>query len=984
MTLLPRNIKIVHLNSESVFTEADVVIGVCLHNQKNMLNKCLNSIFDQKMYGIKIAIVILDDQSSDNWEEHVEDIILRKEIVIINGNCGNASRARNALLDFVDENFPRAKWVARLDADDKFSCQYSLYSSCIKGSFTNSKYVIGGNVLVNNELIYKNNPASRRLMDEGFVLSILESMAAGSAINELPSCNLLLATHSGWRYPDIRSAEDHWLVANLLLNHKHCGAILEYPYYCDYNLNGAETGYNILNSLHTLSRKKLYNAAATWIFAKSMDGKFLGHGQEGAVCQIDGHIKKYFYPAAISNSDIADLTGMLVEAAPFLPSPEWAFDKGRFVASYPYFPTEPANEITLEQAHEFLMFCLTKGLVCKNIKRENFRITPEGKLFMVDIGKDIIAMRADYFRDSAARLYALVLGYPDGEFLQRESERNQEDILTELSGFKEFYHNLMMSYASIQWSKSPCADPIELPKIENITLLIKCCAMDAEFIDIQVRYIVYLLSKPRKFKEVLLLIDPYLGPYLRQHCVGNIELLMNKATNLVNKKIVDRLLIAPSNSSTIQGINLRWFNLISAESRTYQDAPVVSHLWGFEQITSRYVLQCDVDILVGRRDLEHDFLFEMIDACSNQKDALGVAFNIPHPDGMQNPYDASSGEYVPEVRCGLLDLQRIKSCLPLPNSASNKGICLTWHRSLEMFQKINSLRTLRGGDARTFYIHPENHWKRDPDSLFSIIDIVAQGNIPQWQMKKWDLKGEKKDWAYPYRNEDIVFLIKGRNTPIDKIKRCISSIKMQNDQDFGLIIIDDASDITDTTLLQHYIRPFETRATLIRRSESRGRIPNFITGITDICINSETLVVVLDLDDALIDPKTVSKLREKWMAGHDVILGGMFRHDKPLKLYSPDFDNARMKWGGDVWIHLRSFRKRLFDAIPEDALKIDGEWIAECTDYATMIPIVELASSPVFIQEYLYYHEPTTIRTSDIRLRKECLIKSIISKKSLK
>lgn len=207
---------------------------------------------------------------------------------------------------------------------------------------------------------------------------------------------------------------------------------------------------------------------------------------------------------------------------------------------------------------------------------------------------------------------------------------------------------------------------------------------------------------------------------------------------------------------------------------------------------------------------------------------------------------------------------------------------------------------------------------------------------------------------------------------------------MQNDQDFGLIIIDDASDITDTTLLQHYIRPFETRATLIRRSESRGRIPNFITGITDICINSETLVVVLDLDDALIDPKTASKLREKWMAGHDVILGGMFRHDKPLKLYSPDFDNARMKWGGDVWIHLRSFRKRLFDAIPEDALKIDGEWIAECTDYATMIPIVELASSPVFIQEYLYYHEPTTIRTSDIRLRKECLIKSIISKKSLK
>ena len=147
MILSPRNIKVVHLNSASVFTEADVVIGVCLHNQKNMINECLNSIFDQKMYGMKIAIVILDDQSSDNWRERVEDMILRKEIVIISGNCGNASRARNALLDFVDENFPRAKWVARLDTNDKFSCQYSLYNSCIKGNFTNSKYIIGGNFL---------------------------------------------------------------------------------------------------------------------------------------------------------------------------------------------------------------------------------------------------------------------------------------------------------------------------------------------------------------------------------------------------------------------------------------------------------------------------------------------------------------------------------------------------------------------------------------------------------------------------------------------------------------------------------------------------------------------------------------------------------------------------------------------------------------------------------------------------------------------
>lgn len=983
MILAPRNIQLVHVNSSDAFLYSDVVVGVGLHNQAGAIKRCLNSIFEQELPGRKLAVVLLDDQSSDSWERQVGDLLTRPEIVVLKGNCGTPSRTRNAILDFIDEHFLKAKWVARLDADDRFTCSKSLAAACDIGDALNTRYVLGGNRLVlNDQVIDKENPATQELMDGQSVLSILIDMAAGTARNELPSCNLLLAVRSGWRYPDIQSAEDHWLVADLLLNHAHEGAILESPFYCDYTLSGCETIRNLSESVHSLRRQSLLAAAVDWEWAKRSGKEIIGHGQEGVVRLVDGYVEKLFYPNAVSDAVVDNLKIILEEATPFIPSPEWHFKLGRWIARYPHQPTESADHISIEQAREFLLFCLTQGVVCKNIKRANFRVTPDGKLFMPDIGKDVVAMRVDYFRDSAARLYALAaLGCADGELLRRRDDRRQEDVLNGIPGFDMFYRELVLAHAQAQWREAQCEEPIELPKADNVTLLIKCCAMDAEILEHQVRYIVSLLSKPRTFREVLLIADPYLGPFLRQHCIGDFELLKKKARRLKDEGIVNRFIVAPDDKDAFREINSRWFSLGCPASHTTKGAPVTSQLWGFDQVGSRFVLQCDVDILIGRRDLEHDYLTEMMDACSGQDDVLGVAFNIPHPVGTRIPYDAPLGEYVPEVRCGLLDLDRIKACQPLSNRMFEGALNLTWHRSLQQYQRNNALRTFRGGDARTFYIHPENHWKSDFGKLAVIRDLTAQGELPLCQLREWDLKGDASDWSYPRRHEDIVFLLKGCNTSKENLKRCFSSLRMQDDQSFGLVVIDDASDVTDISLLQHYLSPMKSRSTLIRRHTNVGRIPNFITGIKDICLNPETLIVILDLDDALINPRTVSLLREKWGAGHDVIIGEMFRPDKPLKVYCPSFENIREKWGAEVWIHLRSFKKRLFDQLPDHALKINGEWIQECTDYATMIPIVELASSPVFIPEYLYCHERTTVRTSAVSLRQEQLIKMVLAKR---
>src|SRR5690606_37950728 len=105
-------------------------------------------------------------------------------------------------------------------------------------------------------------------------------------------------------------------------------------------------------------------------------------------------------------------------------------------------------------------------------------------------------------------------------------------------------------------------------------------------------------------------------------------------------------------------------------------------------------------------------------------------------------------------------------------------------------------RSLRGGDDRTYYLHPQNVNKHS-DNLPLWRDLVAQGNEPPRQRGKWDLVADA-GWSYPPRNESLVFLLKGRNTGVAKLRRSLTSLALQSEQEFGLIVIDDGSPAGET------------------------------------------------------------------------------------------------------------------------------------------------------------------------------------------
>jgi len=543
---------------------------------------------------------------------------------------------------------------------------------------------------------------------------------------------------------------------------------------------------------------------------------------------------------------------------------------------------------------------------------------------------------------------------------------------------------MLLEYAQVQWHNfdSVKVSPM-LPANIDCSLLIKTCSMDHKYITPQVRHIVQNLQSPRNFYQKILLIDSYEGPFLRQYEKPNLVSLIQKAEKLLEEKIIDKIIIASLNTNEILAVNKRWFNLVSTETHSVKNIPITPHVWGFEQIETQYVLQCDLDVLIGRHDHSHDYLTEMIDAIK-EENVTGIAFNIPHRKKSKfKKYDSPVGGYVPEVRCGLLDLHRIKSYLPLPNSVKNGFLELSWFRSLEKYQQQTAKRTLRGGDPSTFYIHPQNIWKKYPEKLSVIRDLVSQGNIPSFQYEKWDLFGKYNQWEYEKRNEDIVFLLRGRNTPIDKLKKCFASLKMQDNQDFGMIVIDDASIDGSNILLLLLLDCLLDKTTLIRNENRIGWIPNINMAVKEVCTQNNTLIVILDLDDALIDNKVVSKLKTKLREGHDVIHGGMFRPNKPLKIYKTEYKNCRKKRGGNVWIHLRAFKKYLYEEIPESELKINDEWIKDCTDFATMIPIVEKSSNPIFIPEYWYLHQNSIERSLELNMSRKNIIDQIINKSCL-
>ena len=456
-------------------------------------------------------------------------------------------------------------------------------------------------------------------------------------------------------------------------------------------------------------------------------------------------------------------------------------------------------------------------------------------------------------------------------------------------------------------------------------------------------------------------------------------------------------------SSSINIVNSKWFNLNSDATHTEKKVPVGPQLYAFEQATNDYVFQLDCDVMIGRLNHEHSFIDDMITVMESDAKVLSVGFNIYK--GMESnfiPYFGhENGGFVPEVRCCLLKKSRIEKVLPLPNKVTDKGLEMSWYRALEKRQKETDTYSIRGGSSESFFIHPQNFKKTDADVWFTTMNAVEQLAIPSIQNNQFDLAGSYYDWCAT-RSEDLIVVSCFRNISLSRFLRYWYSLISQEQQNWGLILIDDASENGLCHFIKTLIAPYKNRVTFISNNQRMGVAHNTYKAIHFCITNPEAVVVILDADDALIGRKSVKNVYEKYTYnGADVVVGKMYRTDKITAHYpyTPNFVNPRL-YGGNVWQHLRSFKKYLFDSLDYTDLKIPNPvqekedillskrfskqmiFPEHCWDFAYMVPIVEMSKNPMGINHFNVLHDRTTVNTPDIKVQKEAEIALLLSKPS--
>ena len=972
-------------NSRDVFS-SKIILSIVVKNGRQTIARCLDSVFNQQ--GIdELGVLLLDDNSNDKWTEAVQEQLQHAALVVHQCKVGKISAMRNMAIHLAKKVYPEFKWLGRLDVDDCLDNSHSIAETLrpVLDRTSGAKWILAGNSLCEEgrNLERKNFPSNHLMTKDGLLEATL-GMSQGIPEAELPSCNLWLHRDMNVSYPAVSSAEDHWLVAFLLVQHADSGLLRPETLYTCYTLGGRATLNGRKLKHYRASRELLNNSVRYWLNIPSdwtETEVILGWGKEGVVYCRGNLIYKEFI-TEITQEHVSWLEIHL--AGPHFPEAKWEQGEISWKAIYPFQRVRPLNSGASDSTNisrlirNFIHYCLNHNMVCLDIARYNCGLL-DGELFVFDIGRDIKPFEITYFRDMCARLYlSLICGYTDEELKKvTHSLRDNDEEFKKIPGFEPFYKDVMCSWIESHGfgKTTKPAQENSLKRYNDVTLLIKACAMDAPLIEAQLGHVLTQLCCTHKYSKVLLLIDSRTQGFLREHNQGDYEKVLETGDNFREQGKIDNLLVTPipEQPECVADLYCRWFGVESEKTHTKAGVPVFSQLWAFEQIDTRYVLQLDVDVLIGRRNLDHDYLRDMLTAI-REENIFCVGFNIAHaPDSQSNAYHAPQGGYKPEVRFGLLDIQRLTAQRPFPNSVSTGFLTMTWYQSVHQYQQAHGWRSLRGGNPNTYYIHPPNSAKRDQCFMTKVVDIVEQDRLPHSQHGQWDMIENPDRWKYPPRNEDIIVLIMGRNTGMKKISRCLDSLFRQSFGDWGALIVDDAS----SSELQQKLRACilsskkKSQITLVQRKRRIGKTRNEWDLLPQICHNSESLIVILDMDDCFAHEKVLDRIYQQYKNGYEVILGGMFRPDKPLRRYKVRFDDLYKPDGGNAWIHLRSFHMSLFRQLKQEDLMIGEDWIEYCDDFAMMIPMTGKSHKRIMIEEYLYFHERSTPDNTHIRKEKK-------------
>jgi glycosyltransferase involved in cell wall biosynthesis len=198
-------------------------------------------------------------------------------------------------------------------------------------------------------------------------------------------------------------------------------------------------------------------------------------------------------------------------------------------------------------------------------------------------------------------------------------------------------------------------------------------------------------------------------------------------------------------------------------------------------------------------------------------------------------------------------------------------------------------------------------------------------------------------------NKSFVFIIPSYNNA-NLYKSNLDSVFNQKYPFWRIIYIDDASTDDTKTLVKDYVneKGFQHKFQIIEKKENTGQAHSRSLAFKE-CHNDE-ICCMLDGDDALVNNEMLLyKLNKLYIENNLLISYGQFYYVENNKILNIsglskytqeeiENNNYRTRW---VTQHLRTCEASLLKQIPDEYLKLEGEWLRCCTDVAEMWFVLE-------------------------------------------
>jgi len=218
----------------------------------------------------------------------------------------------------------------------------------------------------------------------------------------------------------------------------------------------------------------------------------------------------------------------------------------------------------------------------------------------------------------------------------------------------------------------------------------------------------------------------------------------------------------------------------------------------------------------------------------------------------------------------------------------------------------------------------------------------------------------KEEWGtYSQNKESHIAVVTPFYNAEQYILRCIDSVVTQNYNNWSLYLINDASTDGSKFAINHKLKTLpediSSKIEVITNTENKGAVYNQINTLRNAVFGQDTIVVLLDGDDALINDNNIFNFYNNLYASGNVdySYGSCWSEVDNIPLIAQpypkavrdakDYRNYKFNWGMP-YPHLRTFRRELLNYIDDAVFKDEsGEWFKAGGDNATFYNILEQA-----------------------------------------